>query len=176
MIRSICSTALVFFITYHSYTNAQAISEDVISNKTNNMEISQVEKDLRDKGLNENSNILLYHPSDSIKKEIPDEYPLIKEMDIEPGSVADFKMKIIENLIKKQYFLESKKAELQKELISLKDNSVFIELRNKALIEEVETIENDDKHTLFGNLVLLCLLFVIGWQLKKTRDIFNSNN
>lgn len=175
MIRSICSTALVFFLSFHCCTNAQAVSEEVIVNETKNIQISQVEKGLEDKSLtessNESSNILLYHPSDNIKKEIPDEYPIIEEMYIEPGSVADFKMKIIENLIKKQYFLENKKAELQKELITSKDNTVLIELKNKSLIKEDEKNANENKHTLLGNLVLLFLLLMIGWQLKKTKDI-----
>lgn len=171
MIRSICSTALVFFLSFHCCTNAQAVSEEVIVNETKNIQISQVEKGLEDKSLTENNNIILYHPSDNIKKEIPDEYPIIEEMYIEPGSVADFKMKIIENLIKKQYFLENKKAELQKELITSKDNTVLIELKNKSLIKEDEKNANENKHTLLGNLVLLFLLLMIGWQLKKTKDI-----
>lgn len=171
MIRSICSTALVFFLSFHCCTNAQAVSEEVIVNETKNIQISQVEKGLEDKSLTENNNIILHHPSDNIKKEIPDEYPIIEEMYIEPGSVADFKMKIIENLIKKQYFLENKKAELQKELITSKDNTVLIELKNKSLIKEDEKNANENKHTLLGNLVLLFLLLMIGWQLKKTKDI-----
>lgn len=171
MRRSICSTALVFFLSYYSCTNAQEVSKEVIINETKNIQISQVEKRLEDKKLTEGSNMLLYHPSDNIKKEIPDEYPIIKEMYIEPGSVADFKMKIIESLIKKQYFLESKKADLQKELITSKDNKVYVELKDKPLINEDEKAENEDKHTLFGNLVLLFLLVMIGWQLKKTKDI-----
>lgn len=183
MIRSIRSSILFFLISLNFNVFATEIDKRIFIDKTTIQHASQVSvkindedngEDEKDFSKSDENNLLLYHPSDEVKKEIPDNYPVFVEKKIVSNSIAELKMNLINEMVTKKYFSDNQRAILQNEFITDKDNNILVELKDKnPEKKEVLSIkeENKDvsqKHSLAGNFVILMLLLLISFELRKT--------
>lgn len=111
--------------------------------------------------------LVLYHPSDTVKRKIPNGYPVNQAIVINPSTVAGLKMQVIESMVKKMYFSKEQIPELQKEFITEEDNRTFVYLKKEGVEPEKENIakeSRDDDSIWFNrtdlNIILIGVMIV----------------
>lgn len=210
MSKAFCSSLLIVLLAFGS-VNVSAVEKTVVAqaqtiqdnaNKDNKGQEGASEKDdiQEDPDLDEENELtdstkestkeaplILYHPSDSVKRKIPNGYPVSQEIVINPSTVAGLKMQVIESMVKKMYFSKEQIPELQKEFITEADNRTFVYLKKEGVEPEKESSikesESDDsiwfkRADLNIILIGVCLIgfIFIGLIVYKKLNIEDEND